>query len=90
MRSRERFVDQRDPEILPEPELEIQVIPKDPEQIAERKGIHERIQAEIHHEDKEAETTAEEMLEVSRGWNEVPNLVMEDEEVRSASEGAAK
>ena len=55
-------VDQRNPEIPLEPELEIQVIPEDPEEIAVREGVHERIQAEIHHEDKEAKTTEEEML----------------------------
>ena len=64
MRSQELSVDLRDPEIPPEPELEIQVIPEDPKEIAEREGIHERIQVEIHHEDKEAKTRLEEMLEV--------------------------
>ena len=39
-------------ELRPEPDLEIPVIPEDPEEIAVREGIHERIQAEIHHEDK--------------------------------------
>ena len=90
MRSRDSLVDWRDPKIPPEPELEIQVIPEDPEQIAVREGIHERIQAEIHHEDKEAETTEEEMLEVSQEQNEVPDLMMEDKDVRPATEGAAK
>ena len=64
MRSQELSVDQRDPLISPEPELEIQVIPKDHEEIVVREGIHERIQGEIHHEDKEAETKVDEMLEV--------------------------
>ena len=36
MRSREPFLDLRSPEIPPEPELEIQVIPEDPEEIAVR------------------------------------------------------
>ena len=63
-------------QIPQELELEIQVIPIDPEEIAVREGIHERIQAEIHHEDKEAETVAEEMLEVPPEWNEVPDLMM--------------
>ena len=53
-----------EPEIPPEPALEIQLIPEDPEEIAVREGIHKRIQAEIHNEDKEAEARAEEMLEV--------------------------
>ena len=60
----EPSVDQRNPEIPPEPTLEIQIVPEDPEEIAVREGIFERIQEEIHHEDKEAEARAEEMLEV--------------------------
>ena len=38
----------RDPEIPPEPDLEISVIPEDPEEIAVREGIHERIQEYIY------------------------------------------
>ena len=49
----ELSVDQRNPEIPPEPALEIQIIPEDPEEIAVREGIHERIQAEIHQGNKE-------------------------------------
>ena len=52
-RSRQLSVDWRDPEISQEPELEIQVIPEDPEQIAVREGVHKRIQVEINHEDME-------------------------------------
>ena len=52
-----------------EPDLEIPVISEDPEEIAVRVGIHERIQTEIHHEDKAAEAMAEEMLEVPPKWN---------------------
>ena len=52
MRSQEPSVDRR-------PDVEIQVIPEDPEEIAVREGIHERIQVEVHHEDKEAETEME-------------------------------
>ena len=44
--------------------------------MAAREGIHERIQAEIHHEDKEREARAEEMLEIPLEWNEVPDLIM--------------
>ena len=44
--------DPRDPEIPPEPDLEIPVILDDPDEIAVRQGIHERIQVEIQHEDK--------------------------------------
>ena len=85
LRSPEPSVDWRDPEIPPEPELEIQVIPEDPV----REGVHERIQAEIHHEDKDAEAMAEKMLEVSPKWNEVPDLMMEDKGVRPGTEGAS-
>ena len=80
----------RDPEILLEPDLEIAVIPKDPEEIAVRKGIHERIQVEIHHEDKEAEAAAEETLEVPLEWIEVPDMMMEDQDVLPAIEAAVK
>ena len=52
------------PEITAEPALEIQVIPEDPEEMAAREGIHKRIQVEIHHENKEREARAEEMLEI--------------------------
>ena len=65
-------------------------IPEDPQEIALREGIHERIQDKIHHEDKEAEARAEEMLEVPLEWNEVPDLMMEDKEVWPASEAAVK
>ena len=80
-RSQELFVHWRDLEIPSEPELEIQDIPEDPEEIAVREEVQERIQAEIHHEDKEVEATAEEMLEVPPEWNEVPDMMMEDEDV---------
>ena len=74
----EPSVDQRNPEIPPEPALEIQIVPEDPEEKGVREGIHERIQAEIHHEDKEAEARAEEMLEIIPEWNTVPDMMMED------------
>ena len=73
-----------------EPDLEIPVIPEDPEEMAVREGIHERIQAEIHHEDKEAEAAAKEMLEAPLEWNEVSDLMMEDKDVRPATEAAVK
>ena len=37
--------------------LDIQVIHEDLEETAVREGIHKRIQAEIHHEDKAAPRT---------------------------------
>ena len=42
-------------EIATEPALEIQVIHEDPEEMAAREGLHKRIQANIHHENKERE-----------------------------------
>ena len=81
-------------ELHPEPDLDIPVIHEDPEEIAVREGIHERMQAQIHHKDKEAEAAAEavveEMLEVPLEWNEVSDLMMEDDDVRPATEAAAK
>ena len=43
--------------------------------MAVREGIHERIQAEIYHEDREIEVQAEEMLDNPPEWNEVEDLV---------------
>ena len=40
------------------PYLEIPIIPEEPEDIASREGIYERIQAEMHHEDKKVEIMA--------------------------------
>ena len=57
-------MDQRNPDISPEPELEIQIITEDPKGIAVREGIHKRIQGKLHHEDEEVEARAREMLEV--------------------------
>ena len=50
------------------PYLDIPIIPEEPEVIATREGIHERIQAEMHHENKEAEVMAKEMLEALPTW----------------------
>ena len=63
--------DQRNPEIPPQPALKIQIVTENPEEIVVREGIYERILAEIHHEDKEADARVEEMLEVLPAWNEV-------------------
>ena len=41
-----------------------------------RGEIHERIQAKIQYEDKEAEAMTEEMLDAKPVWNEVPDLMM--------------
>ena len=56
--------DQRRQELYPEPDLDIPILPKDPEAIAEREGIHDRIQFKIQHNDKEAEAAEEVMLEI--------------------------
>ena len=83
-------LDQRNPEIPPEPALKIQIVPEDPEKIAVREGLYKRIHAEIHHKDKEAEARAEEMLEVHPEWNEVPDMMMEDEDVVPEAEESTK
>ena len=65
-------------------EHRIEVDPPDtPEDIAEREGIHERIQAELRNRDKEDLLQAEEMLELPPVWNDVQDLLMEDEEMMS-------
>ena len=89
-RNIEPSLNQRNPEIPPEPALEIQIILKDPEEIAVRDGIHERIQAEIHQGNKEEEGRAEEMLEVPPELNEVPDLMMEEEDVLPEATGSTK
>ena len=55
-----------------------------------REGIHERIQAEIHQGNKEEEARAEEMLEVPPECNEVPDLMMEEEDVLPKATGSTK
>ena len=75
--------DRRGPELYPELDLDILILPEDPEDpevIAERGGIHERIQSEIQHKDKEGEVVAEEMLEIPSALNEVPDQMMEDKD----------
>ena len=54
------------------------MITEDPEVIAEREGVHQRIQAEIQCKGKEAETADEVMIEIPPEWNAVPDLIMED------------
>ena len=86
----EPSIDQRNPEIPPDPALEIQIIPEDPKEKAVREGIHERIQAEIYQEDKEAKTREEEILEVPPRWNEVTDLMLEDKNVLPEAAGSTK
>ena len=49
--------------------------------MAAREGIHERIQAEIYHDDREREFQAEEMLDTPLGWNEVEDLILDDGDI---------
>ena len=46
-----------------------------------REGIHERIQVEIYHEDRERAFKAEESLNAPLGWNKVEDLTMDDGEI---------
>ena len=46
-------------EIPAEPIIDVQVIPEDLEEMAVSEGIHERIQVEMHHENKEIEARGE-------------------------------
>ena len=62
VRGRELSEDRRGPEFNPELDIDIPILPEDPE--AEREGIYKRIQSEIQHTDKEAKVRAEEMLEI--------------------------
>ena len=68
-------------EISAESAIDIQVIPEDPEEMAMREGIHKRIQAEMHHENKEIEARVEEMLEIPPEWNKVLDLMMEEGDI---------
>ena len=56
------------------PYLELPIIPKEPETIAAREEIYERIQEEIQHEDKEVEAMAEAMLDAPPAYNEILDL----------------
>ena len=66
------------PEVLVAPDVEIPMIFDSPEEREMREGIHERIQAEIYHEDRERVFQAEERLDAPLGWNNVEDLIMED------------
>ena len=76
--AREQPEEQGRHELHPEPALDIPMITEDPEVIAEREGVHQRIQAEIQCKGKEAETADEVMIEIPPEWNAVPDLIMED------------
>ena len=61
--------------IEPEPEPDLPVTQED---IAEREGIHERIQSEMRNDDKDTISRAEEMLELPPVWNEVQDIILDD------------
>ena len=71
------------PEITAEPDLEVPMILDNPEEMAVREGIPERIQAKMYHKDKEREAQAEEMLDIPPEWNEVKDLILEDGDILS-------
>ena len=48
------------------------------EHVAEREGIHERIQSEMRNEEKEKVSWAVKMLELPPGWKEVQDLILDD------------
>ena len=75
---RETYMDPVNPEVLVAPDVEIPMIFDSPEEREMREGIHERIQAEIYHEDRERVFQAEERLDAPLGWNNVEDLIMED------------
>ena len=69
---------------VPEPPIEQEVgmdLVDTPEDVAEREGIHERIQSEMLNEEKEKVVQAEEMLEPPPVWNEVPDLILDDGDI---------
>ena len=63
---------------LATPDAEIPMIFDSSEERKMREGIHKRIQAKIHHEDRERAFQAEERLDAPLGWNNVEDLIMED------------
>ena len=65
------------------PEIPIEVYPEpvlqDTGEMVDIEGIHERIQSERLEEEKENRSRAEEILERPPVWNEVQDLIMDDE-----------
>ena len=74
-------MDPVNPKIIAVPDLEVPMIFDSPEEIAAREGIHERIQTEIYHGERERAFQAEEMLDTPSGWNEVEDLIMDDGDI---------
>ena len=71
---RKMWMDPVNPKIIAVPDLEVPMIFDSPEETAARNGIHERIQAEIYHEDRERVFQAEDMLDTPPEWNKVRDL----------------
>ena len=80
VRAREPPEDQGKNELHPEPALDIPMITKDPEVIAEREGVQREFKLRSNTKTREAEISEEVMLEIPPEWNAVPDLIMEDEE----------
>ena len=78
---REPCLDPVNPEVINTPDTDVPMILDSPEEIELREGIHERIQAERHHEAREEAFQAEERLDEPPAWNEVEDLMMEDGEI---------
>ena len=78
---RETYMDPVNPEVLVALDVEIPMIFDSPEEREMREGIHERIQAEICHEDRERVFQAEERLDAPPGWKTVEYLILEDGEI---------
>ena len=57
-------------EVMSTPDPEIPMIFDSPEEMEMREGIHESIQAELHHEDRERAFQAKERLYAPPGWND--------------------
>ena len=62
-------------EVTAEPDLAVPMILDEPEEMAVSEGIHERIQVEIYHEEREREVQAEKRSDNPPEWNEVEDLV---------------
>ena len=68
-------------EVMDTPDADIPMILDSPEEMEMREGIHERIQAEIHREDREEAFQAEKRLNAHLGWNNIEDLIIEDGEI---------
>ena len=77
--------------VLPaELDFEVPMLPENPEVVAMKESIHERIQAKMYHKIKEAEAMSEEQLEALLGWNEVPDLMMDTGGEEGITDAATK